>query len=319
MSWVASSFILGVSASCGSLPHFDLTLLTANHIQQALEDYGGFYLSNHSLLHSLQQSMFLHAAEFFSQSRDAKQEFHIKFGLDLRWNEAGAESTYGQTDSRETLYVAPNVCNPSTKNTCVAHFTELQKLAFNISTISSAIGADLLSLISVSLGLTPTYLGSLFPDTPQPVLLTHSHHRPPALASSTTPFNVGAHSDWGALTLLMLTGESHGLQMRCPSDHEQWIDVPPVAGAFVVTAGDVLDTWSGGRYAASVHRVRHVADEHRYAIPLFLDPKPELIVENLVDFSSDSVSGLPFRERSYQGLSNAFLHLSSSELRGLLS
>jgi len=193
-------------------------------------------------------------------------------------------------------------------------FAELRHLAYNISTISSAIGTQLLGSLAASLGLAPNSLDTYFPDTPQPLLLTHSYKVPTGLPKEAS-FNVGAHSDWGALTLLMLTPESHGLQMRCPSSPEQWLDVAPMAGALVVTAGDVLETWTAGRYPASVHRVKHVAERHRYSIPLFLDPRPELLIHSLL---GEDTNGLPFRERSLRGLSNAFPQLSTNELRSLL-
>lgn len=312
--WFRATFVWSVCASCGQLPKLDATQLTPSGIRDALEHFSGFYLTNHSLLGSLQTSMFSMAADFFSKPDSFKNKFHISQGLNLRWNEAGDEATFGKTDTRETLYIDPaTACSSSTPT---GQFLELRSLAYNISTISSAIGAQLLTALSTSLGLAPTFLDPFFPETSQPLLLTHSHKVPSGLRGSEA-FNVGAHSDWGALTLLMLSPESHGLQMRCPLDPEQWLDVPPLAGALVVTAGDVLETWSAGRYPASVHRVRHVAERHRYSIPLFLDPRPELVIHSLLEGEGEE-QGLPFRERSFQGLSNAFPQLSSKELRNLL-
>jgi len=310
---LVGTLTLAVSTACGPLPILDMTHLTSQQVRDSLESHAGFHLVNHGLPEEDRTAIFSYASEFFAQTKDMKTQLHIKHGLDLRWNEAGSESTYGKTDTRETLYVAPSMTCASE---CVEQFAELQRIAYNVSTKSSSIGTELLRLISDSLGFPTSYLESLFPETPQPVLLTHSHMVPPSLENSTAPSNVGAHSDWGALTLLLLREDSVGLQMRCPSNHEQWIDVPPLPGSIVVTAGDVLDTWTNGRYAASVHRVKHVANNHRYAIPLFLDPKPELVIKNLMDIDA---TGKQFRERSLFGLSNAFLHLSTVELRGLLS
>ena len=48
----------------------------------------------------------------------------------------------------------------------------------------------------------------------------------------------------------------------------EWVDAPPVENAFVVNTGDMLELLSGGRFVATSHRVRKVAEE-RYSFPLF--------------------------------------------------
>lgn len=51
-------------------------------------------------------------------------------------------------------------------------------------------------------------------------------------------FGAGAHTDWGMLTLLRTTGP--GLQILPDRQSGDWVDVPPVEGAFVVNLGDML-------------------------------------------------------------------------------
>jgi len=52
------------------------------------------------------------------------------------------------------------------------------------------------------------------------------------------------------------------------NDQGQWIDAPPVDGAFVVNIGDMLEVMTAGTFVATAHRVRSVSEE-RYSFPLF--------------------------------------------------
>lgn len=59
------------------------------------------------------------------------------------------------------------------------------------------------------------------------------------------------HTDWGLLTVIM-QDNTGGLQFRHNND---WKDVPTVADALVINAGDYLHILSKGRYHSPVHRV----------------------------------------------------------------
>ncbi len=91
---------------------------------------------------------------------------------------------------------------------------------------------------------------------------------------------IGAHTDFELFTILLPTAP--GLQVL--NSEGDWIDAPPVDGAFIVNIGDMLETWSNGIYVATSHRVGRVSEE-RYSFPLFfatdyhtiVSPMPDLI------------------------------------------
>lgn len=85
----------------------------------------------------------------------------------------------------------------------------------------------------------------------------------------------GAHTDYGNVTLLATDGVS-GLQVQ-GRGRDQWIDVPPLPGAFVCNIGDCLMRWTNDLYLSTPHRVLRPARE-RYSIALFLDPNPDALV-----------------------------------------
>lgn len=88
-------------------------------------------------------------------------------------------------------------------------------------------------------------------------------HYPHDSAAADAP-GIGAHTDYECFTLLLATGP--GLEVM--NQAGDWIDAPPVPGALVVNIGDMLEYWSGGRFVATSHRVRKVAEE-RWSFPLF--------------------------------------------------
>lgn len=78
----------------------------------------------------------------------------------------------------------------------------------------------------------------------------------------------GAHTDFGCLTLLLQQPKLSGLQVFYPPSSE-WIPVPAVEDTFVVNVGDLIHSWTGGRYRSALHRVLNDNSTDRYSIPFF--------------------------------------------------
>ena len=62
-----------------------------------------------------------------------------------------------------------------------------------------------------------------------------------------------------------------------------WIEAPPIPGCFVVNIGDIFETWSGGQFKSTQHRVVNSGKE-RYSAPLFFGLDYHAIVEPLEKF-----------------------------------
>lgn len=97
----------------------------------------------------------------------------------------------------------------------------------------------------------------------------------PAGGGAPEGVGAGAHTDYGNVTLLATDGVS-GLQVQGRS-RDEWIDVPPLPGAFVCNIGDCLMRWTHDVYLSTPHRVLRPAAE-RYSIAFFLDPNPDAMV-----------------------------------------
>lgn len=136
-----------------------------------------------------------------------------------------------------------------------------------------ALAGDLLGGLATALSVDGDFFAERMTDPQCFLRLLHAPPRPGA-ADTTT----GAHTDYGAITLLATDGVP-GLEVL-PRDRDwQAVDAPP--GALVVNLGDMLARWTNDRYASTPHRVVPVATEDRYSIPFFVNPDPGTVVSCL--------------------------------------
>ena len=105
---------------------------------------------------------------------------------------------------------------------------------------------------------------------------------PGAPEPETGQMRMGAHTDYGVLTIL-LADNVPGLQVFRDGT---WHDVEIPRGSFVCNIGDMLERWTNDRWTSTLHRVvPPPADTtgavRRRAIARFLDCPPDLVVETI--------------------------------------
>lgn len=119
--------------------------------------------------------------------------------------------------------------------------------------------------------------------------------------SSTSPeiqIRAGAHTDYGAMTLLFQQPNQEGLQIYSPVS-KQWESVPYVpapnddeGAPIVVNIGDLLSYWTAGYLKSTIHRVKFpdgAQTKDRYSVVFFshpndataLDPVPSPLLRSL--------------------------------------
>ena len=88
-----------------------------------------------------------------------------------------------------------------------------------------------------------------------------------------------AHGDINMLTILPAANEP-GLQVQDQSG--AWVDVPCDFGMLIINIGDMLQEASRGYYPSTQHRVVNpqgeAARKSRVSLPLFLHPRPEVVL-----------------------------------------
>ena len=110
-------------------------------------------------------------------------------------------------------------------------------------------------------------------------LLRVLHYPPLAGDEEPDAIRAAAHEDINLLTILPAANEP-GLQVKGKDD--SWIDVPCDFGNLIVNIGDMLQEASGHYYPSTTHRVVNPdgqdQSKSRISLPLFLHPKPEVVL-----------------------------------------
>lgn len=134
---------------------------------------------------------------------------------------------------------------------------------------------SLIDVIAEALGDDGTMTRSF--DSPT-TWLRLLHYPPQDPQSPDDEYGSAPHRDFGAITLLA-TDDVGGLSVR--TGEGTWLDVPPVAGAFVMNVGDMLHQWSNGRLLSTPHRVTNRTRRERYSVPFFFDPHVDTVISPL--------------------------------------
>ncbi|MEW2496255.1 2-oxoglutarate and iron-dependent oxygenase domain-containing protein [Streptomyces nodosus] len=133
------------------------------------------------------------------------------------------------------------------------------------------------------------------PDFYDPVFGEHAHPhlklvRYPGSAGDGADQGVGAHKDYGFLTLL-LQDRVGGLQVQ--REDGLFHEVPPLEGAFVVNLGELLEVATDGYLMATNHRVvSPPGATERFSVPFFYNPRLDARVEPLPFPGADTAPGI---------------------------
>lgn len=133
------------------------------------------------------------------------------------------------------------------------------------------VAAEILSRLAESFGLPLNAFDSRNGYSLLKLIAYHPQTDPAARRSG-----VAAHLDFSWLTLT-LQDETGGLEVETLDG--VWRDVPPVAGAWLVNVGEILQFATGNTLRATPHRVINPSTERtRFSIPVFLCPDLDAVV-----------------------------------------
>jgi isopenicillin N synthase-like dioxygenase len=265
------------------VPLLDLSAGTpesqARQIDVALRDSGFFAVRNHGVATSVVGAAFDAAQRFFALPQADKERWHIdgwklKRGFDpIGWQSLDP----GQPpDVKESFYLGVEAIGPN-QWPDAALLPGFRAACNAYSEAMEALARRLMSLFEVALQLPSGYFDSFMRH---PTATTRLLHYPPQPAKAAPgQIGCGAHTDWGALTLLA-QDNAGGLQVQ--NSDGAWLDVAPVPGAFVVNVGDMTQRWTNDRWRSTLHRVinRH-SGRDRYSIAYFFDLDAESRIEPL--------------------------------------
>jgi len=127
------------------------------------------------------------------------------------------------------------------------------------------LGTTLFQIFAVGLGLPRNYFENKINHPIAQLRLLHYPAQDPD-NTSVENLGIGKHCDYECLTILA-QGEVGGLQVE--NLNGEWVEAPPIEGAFNVNIGEMLTRWTNGKFKATPHRVVNTTGQNRYSVPFF--------------------------------------------------
>lgn len=271
----------------------------ARELDQACSEFGFFYLVGHGIDAAVIDSLLALSRRFFALSDAEKSRIHMSKG-GRAWRgyfRVGDELTSGIPDLKEGIYFGTELGDddvrvqrkwplhgrnqfPSIAGFDSALLTYMDQV--------TNVGQRLLALLGRGLGLDQNFFLDNYTRDPTVLFRIFNYPSRSAGASDDSRWGVGAHTDYGLLTLLKQDSMG-GLEVR---HGNRWLDVPDVPNAFVCNIGDMLERLTRGRYLSALHRANNTAVRDRVSMVLFLDPNFEAKLQPI-----ESVS--PLRDRPH--------------------
>ncbi|KAG7098043.1 hypothetical protein E1B28_000018 [Marasmius oreades] len=275
-----------------SIPVIDFSLSTSpetkpfflSQLQNALINVGFLYLSNSTVEGKVVDEVKRYLPKFFGLPQEEKDK--IQMGNSphyMGYNRLGAELTKGETDFREQFdFSTPHVSRwkpgdpdfyniwgpsqypnerilPGFQNALETYLAQAWDLV-----------KELIQLVAEALGLPRDAFSRFFDSDDKMSCLGKLVRYPPVTQDIKSSQGVGPHFDQGFLTILLQASDHPGLQAQNLSG--EWIDIPPIAGTFVVNFGRGLEFVTDGIIRATCHRVispPSTSNTPRYSVPFF--------------------------------------------------
>lgn len=290
---------------------------TAKEIRWALANAGFMYVRNHGVSVTTVETAFDRTRAFFDLPHADKMQLHISnSGEALRgYIEPFGENTDpGKTkDLKECFDIGPESPArgpffgpnqwpaddrlPGFREAIYGYHQEMKRLSMII-----------LSGIARSLDLSPDFFEARLRD---PISIQRLLHYPPQTGKvDESIIGIGAHTDYGNLTILA-QDDVGGLQVM--NRDGVWVEGTPIPGTFVINIGDLVQRLTNDRYLANLHRVVNTSGRERYSVPFFIDADYDTVFEPLPSCVS---SGNPARyepvscgAHKFRRFVNSFPHL----------
>lgn len=127
------------------------------------------------------------------------------------------------------------------------------------------LGKTIWELLLQGLGHPPSLMAAF---AKRPFVQMKMIRYPPANLTLPGQYGVGAHSDFGGVTVLLQEAGREGLEVWLDKQ-EEWMPVPSIEDVYIINCGDMIQNWSGGQYKSARHRVINKADKERLSCATF--------------------------------------------------
>jgi isopenicillin N synthase-like dioxygenase len=268
-------------------PHAAAPLARA--VARTCEDTGFLVVANHGVPQRLVDDTFAVAAQFFARPERDKLALkvgqynigYLPFGGQVVRHSPVNKNT--KPNFSESFYITrdrapdhPDIVNNKPLiglNRWPPDMLEFRAATMAYYAAMEAMTTRLVPIVAMALGLPPDYFADAFAEPNCTIRLIHY---PPQPNPEDNEFGFAPHTDNNFITFLAQSALP-GLEVRTAEG--EWIRPPAVPGTFVVNTGAMLARYSNDRFRATPHRVINRNDASRYAIPFFLGPNHDAIVD----------------------------------------
>ena len=248
----------------------------AERFVESLRVTGFGVLKNHPIQKGLVDTIYNEWQAFFDATE--KNAFHFnRETQDGFFPCSVSEVAKGHTvkDIKEYFhYYSWGQCPASLKQNISAYYAS-----------TMAFAAELLAWVEqhstaeVAAGYSEPLSGMVQGEGSDQTLLRVLHYPPLTGDEEPSAIRAAAHEDINLITILPASNEP-GLQVL--TKENEWMDVPCEFETLVINTGDMLQEASGGYFPSTTHRVVNPegADQSRsrISLPLFLHPRPEVVL-----------------------------------------
>ncbi|RDW63798.1 putative 2-oxoglutarate-dependent dioxygenase [Coleophoma cylindrospora] len=276
-----------------------------DNVRRACMSTGFFLMKGHGISPKLQNSVFQASAKFFALPHEAKLSLDARKNVGFRGYDVMESQSYeletrsGPQDGSEVMrdtkegffastdvpldhprvaagrfLVGPNVWPDADVLSHEDFRAPLEEYLGEMKRLSHVV----LNLIAATLPYGPHVFDELEADDPM-CLLRLLHYPPTPHSVDGMKLGAGAHTDFGAITLL-LQDEHPGLEVLDEKTGE-WQGVPPQKDVYIVNMADIMSILTKGAYKSSVHRVWNKNTEDRYSVVFFFDGNLDLKLKPL--------------------------------------
>ena len=257
----------------------------ARQIRDACEGVGFLYLAGHGVPEASVAGIFAAARRFFALPLEQRLKVRLDPTRNRGYQPVGSRLYPDKADApdlneifkyqHELTADDPDVRDgtrvhalnqwpdglPGWRETLVGYYGEMERLA-----------DALLRAFALALQLDESHFAGFFRKPLTQINLIHYPPHPQVTAGR--QFGLRPHADTTAFTILA-QDDNGGLQVEGAGG---WIDVPPVAGTFVINIGDMMARWTNDRFASTPHRVINRSGRERYSVPFFAIPDFDAVV-----------------------------------------
>ncbi len=260
---------------------------TAMALRAACINVGFFYIEGHGISQQELDDCEAAAHRFFDLPLETKMQVRAETAAGTGFVRVGGvnpAATAGKSpDLKERFVMVRNLTTGSLSERRTAHWPSEQMAPGFTALMQShmqkrtQLAHAMARAFALSLYLPENWFDPYFKEM---ALVTLINFYPPLdeAALHHHKWSFSPHTDYGGFTLLSQDAIG-GLQVRNAA--EEWIDVPPIPGTFVVNIGDLMARWTNDIYTSNLHRARNVSGRSRVSMPFFAAPHPDAVIECL--------------------------------------